>query len=147
MLNNVLASFYERDLRRLIEEINLFRDDTNLWRTQGSVKNSCGNLALHIIGGLNYLIGATIAKTGYVRDRDQEFIRKNVKREDLVAQLEELIPMINETLKSLTAEDLEADYPIFFDKPGTSMAYVLVQLLNHLNYHRGQVNYLRRMLE
>lgn len=114
---------------------------------RGNVKNSCGNLVLHIIGGLNYLIGTTLAHTGYVRDRDQEFIRKSVERKALVAQLEELIPMIKETLSALTQKDMEADYPIFFDKPKTSVSYVLTQLLLHLNYHLGQVNYLRRILE
>ena len=147
MLNHVLSNFYERDIRKLIEEVNLFRNEENLWKTQGSVKNSCGNLVLHIIGGLNHLIGATLAHTGYVRDRDQEFIRKGVERKDLVVQLEELIPMINQTVNSLTQEDMEAEFPIFFDKPKTSTSYVLVQLLAHLNYHLGQVNYLRRILE
>lgn len=147
MLNSTLASFYERDLLRLIEEVNLFRDENNLWRIQGSVRNSCGNLVLHIIGGLNHLIGATLAQTGYVRDRDQEFIRKGVEREDLVVQLEELIPMIKDTVNALTPEQMEADYPIFFDKPKASTNYVLVQLLIHLNYHLGQVHYLRRLLE
>jgi hypothetical protein len=42
---------------------------------------------------------------------------------------------------------MEADYPTFFDKPGVSTCYVLTQLSLHLNYHLGQVNYLRRMLE
>jgi len=147
MLNSVLANFYERDIRKLIEEVNLFRNDEDLWRTQGSVKNSSGNLVLHIVGGLNHLIGATLAQTGYIRDRDQEFIRKGVERKDLVAQLEELIPMINETFNALTQERMEAEYPRFFDKPNTSTNYVLVQLLLHLNYHLGQVNYLRRILE
>jgi hypothetical protein len=147
MLNRILAEFYERDLRKLIEEVNLFRNEENLWRTHGSVKNSSGNLVLHIIGGLNHLIGATLAHTGYVRDRDQEFIRKGVERKVLVAQLEELIPMINETVNALTSKDMEADFPIFFDKPKTSVSYVLVQLALHLNYHLGQVNYLRRICE
>ncbi|MBA4053701.1 MAG: DinB superfamily protein, partial [Marivirga sp.] len=80
MLNSILANFYERDIRKLIEEINLFRMEENLWRTQGSVKNSSGNLVLHIIGGTNYLIGATLAHTGYVRNRDQEFTIKGVQR-------------------------------------------------------------------
>ena len=111
------------------------------------MKNSCGNLVLHIIGGLNYLIGATIAHTGYVRDRDQEFIRKGVEKKELIAQLEQLIPMISETVNALTQEDMDAEYPIFFDKPKTSTSYVLQQLLLHLNYHLGQVNYLRRILE
>src|SRR4030095_12908397 len=102
MLNNVLADFYERDIRNLIEEVNFFRNEQDLWRTKGSVKNSSGNLVLHIIGGLNYLIGTTLAHTGYVRDRDQEFIRKGVERKELIAQLEDLIPMINKTVKALT---------------------------------------------
>jgi hypothetical protein len=147
MVNKVLANFYERDIRKLIEEVNLFRNEEDLWRTQGSVKNASGNLVLHIIGGLNHLIGATLAQSGYSRDRDQEFIRKGVERKVLVAQLEELIPMINETVNAFTQEDMEAEYPIFFDKPKTSTGYVLVQLLLHLNYHLGQVNYLRRILE
>ena len=143
----MLADFYERDIRKLIEEVNLFTNEEDLWRTQGSVKNSSGNLVLHIIGGLNHLIGATLAQTGYVRDRDQEFTRKGVARKVLVTQLEELIPMINETVGALTPEGMEAEYPRFFDKPNTSTHYVLVQLLLHLNYHLGQVNYLRRILE
>ena len=147
MLNNVLATFYERDIRKLIEEVNLFRNDEDLWRTQGSVKNASGNLVLHIIGGLNHLIGATLARTGYIRNRDQEFISKGVERKVLVVQLEELIPMINKTVNALTPEQMEAEYPIFFDKPKTSISYVLVQLFAHLNYHLGQVNYLRRILE
>src|SRR5688572_5449463 len=114
MLNSVLSDFYERDIRKLIGEINSFRNEENLWRTTGSIKNSSGNLELHIIGGMNYLIGATLARTGYVRDRDQEFLRKGVARKDLVTQLEALIPMINKTLNSFTPERMESDFPIFF---------------------------------
>ena len=91
MLNSVFASFYERDIHRLIDEVNLFRNEEDLWRTSESVKNSAGNLVLHIIGGLNHLIGATLAQTGYARDREQEFISKAVEKKYLVAQLEELI--------------------------------------------------------
>jgi hypothetical protein len=147
MLNNILANFYERDLRKLIEEINLFKNEEDLWKTEGSVKNSCGNLALHLIGGLNYLIGATLAKTNYVRNREQEFTQKNVARTELITQLEALIKMITQTLNALTPEQMEAEFPVFFDKPHASVSYVLVQLLAHLNYHLGQVNYLRRILE
>jgi len=147
MDTQLLAGFYERDLRRLIEELNLFNDEQNLWKTGGSVKNSCGNLALHIIGGLNHLIGGTLAYTGYVRDRNLEFSRKDVPKAILLAQLEELIALIAKTLNTLPPEALDAEYPAFFDKPHTSTGYVLTQLLLHLNYHLGQVNYLRRMLE
>jgi len=147
MLNNLLATFYERDIRKLIEEVNLFSNEDNLWRTHGSVKNTSGNLVLHIMGGLNYLIGTQLAQTGYVRNRDQEFTSKGVKKEYLIAGLEELIPMINKTLNAFTQEDMEAEYPLIFDDMKVSNSYVLLQLLLHLNYHLGQVNYLRRTLE
>lgn len=147
MLNNTLAMFYERDLRKLVEEISLFKHEENLWRTVGSIKNAAGNLALHIIGGTNYLIGTNLGNTGYVRDRDQEFTRKGVPRQELVTQLEDLIPMINRTLSALTQEQLDADYPMLFDGVKRPTSYILQQLLLHLNYHLGQVNYLRRVLE
>ena len=147
MLSNILATFYERDLRKLIEEVNLFKNEEDLWRTEGAVKNSSGNLVLHIIGGLNYLIGTTLAKTGYVRNRDLEFTRKGVPAKDLVKQLEELIPMITKTINGLTAEQTEDEFPIMFDDMRPPVSYVLVQLSLHLNYHLGQVNYLRRSLE
>ena len=147
MLNYVLANFYERDLRRLIEEVNLFTNEEDLWRTKGSVKNPAGNLALHITGGMNYLIGATLAQTGYVRNRDLEFIRKDVEGKELVTGLEKLITLIKDTVNALTREQMKAEYPLIFDGMKTSVSYVLVQLLAHLNYHLGQVNYLRRIFE
>jgi hypothetical protein len=143
MLNHDLANFYERDIRKLIEEINLFTQEEDLWKTKGSVKNSSGNLALHIIGGLNYLVGAKLANTAYTRDRDLEFSQKGVARKVLVTQLEEIIPMIREALRNI---NIDADYPIPFDDAIRSNGYVLMQLSLHLNYHLGQVNYLRRIL-
>src|ERR1700761_1203590 len=146
MLNSILASFYERDLRRVIEEIGLFKEEKDLWKTTGSIKNSAGNLALHLIGGLNYLIGNLLAQTGYVRDRDKEFSEKDVERKELIKRLEELIALITDTLNALTPEQLETAFPILFDGAKNSKTYVLVQLLAHLNYHLGQINYLRRTL-
>ena len=147
MLNSTLANFYERDIRRLIEEINLFNDEENLWKTAGRIKNSSGNLVLHVVGGTNYLIGAMLAKTGYVRNRDQEFIIKDVPRNELVAQLEALMLMIKKTLSTFDDERMEAEYPIMFDDMKVPNSYILIRLAIHLNYHLGQVNYLRRILE
>ena len=147
MLNAILANFYERDIRKLIEEINLFENEEDLWRTQGSIKNSAGNIVLHLIGGMNYLIGTQLAKTNYVRDRAKEFTTKNVRRNDLIGKLEELIQMITETLNSFAQEQMEAEYPLIFDDEKRSNNYLLVQLLAHLNYHLGQVSYLRRSFE
>ncbi len=51
------------------------------------------------------------------------------------------------TVTRFTPEQLASLYPAFFDKENATNSYVLTQLLVHLNYHLGQVNYLRRVLE
>lgn len=144
MLNSVLADFYERDIRKLIEEVNLFNNEANLWKTEGSVRNTSGNLVLHILGNLNHFIGSTLGGTGYVRDRDGEFTRKGVPKKDLVAGLEELIPIVRKTVAAVNLDDA---YPLEFAGANRSNGYMIVHLLAHLNYHLGQVNYLRRILE
>jgi hypothetical protein len=90
MLSNLLADFYEKDIRKLIEEVNLFNNEENLWKIEGSVKNSCGNLVLHIIGGLNHFVGTTLAHTGYIRNRDQELVEKVWKEKNLSRNLKHL---------------------------------------------------------
>ncbi len=147
MTNIELAELYERDIEKLIIEINLFKNEENVWKTTGSIKNSCGNLALHIIGGLSFHIGTTLANSGYIRDRDEEFIAKGTSRKALTEQLRTLIPSIKATILSMSEERLNEPHPKFFDKENATISYVLTQLLLHLNYHTGQVNYLRRAFE
>jgi hypothetical protein len=124
MLNTILATFYETDIRKLIEEVNLFNNEEDLWRTK-----------------------AILAHTGYVRNRDLEFSNKDVPRQELMAQLEELIPLIITTLNSFTDTRMEAEFRVMFDGAMNSNMYVLTRLLAHMNYHLGQINYLRRILE
>ena len=147
MLNNILAKFYERDIRKLIEEVKAFKDEDDLWKTHGSVQNTAGNLVLHIIGGLNYFLGTQLAHTNYIRHRNNEFADKYVKRDLLLLQLEELLALVRQTFASLSSEDMDKSYPIMFDDADNKTGYVLTQLALHLNYHLGQINYLRRMLE
>ena len=74
-------------------------------------------------------------------------MQKDVPRNELIAGLEAVVFLINQTLIAYTQNQLEAEYPIIFDGMKRSKVYVLTQLLSHLNYHLGQVNYLRRVLE
>lgn len=147
MTNIEFAELYQRDIEKLIAEINLFQFEENLWKTTGAIINSSGNLTLHIIGGLSFHIGTTLANTSYIRNRDQEFILKNIPRKYLTDQLLGLVHLIKETINSMSNEQLSEPHPKFFDKKDAKISYVLTQLLLHLNYHTGQVNFLRRALE
>ena len=87
-----------------------------------------------------------MANTGYVRERDKEFSLKGISQAVIIADLEKLIPLVTTTIESLSQQQLEAAFPIPFDGSENSTQYVLLQLHAHLNYHLGQVNYLRRGL-
>lgn len=145
MIDNLIAIF-ERDLNRLITELNLYRDEDNLWIVKEGIANSGGNLALHLLGNLNHFIGATLGHSGYVRYRDDEFNLKHIPRADIVLNIQNCILTIKATLNKLTTEDLEKNFPIeVFDKPLTT-GFLLLHLTTHLTYHLGQINYHRRLL-
>jgi len=107
-----LIEIFERDLNRLITEINLYRDEDNLWIIKEGISNSGGNLTLHLLGNLNHFIGGVLGHSGYVRYRDDEFALKNIPRADLVINIENCLLTVKNTIHKLTAEDLEKLFPI-----------------------------------
>ncbi|HUM50650.1 MAG TPA: DUF1572 family protein [Chitinophagales bacterium] len=147
MLNLLLADFFERDLLKLKEEINLYKEENNLWKIENKISNSAGNLCLHLIGNLNHFIGATLGNTGYVRQRELEFSSKNIPRNELHSEIDKLIPIVVNTLKNLNDADFEANFPLEKHGKIVKTDYMLFHLLTHLNYHIGQINYHRRLLE
>ena len=147
MLLATLQLLFERDLNRLIAEIALYKEEATLWQVDKNISNSAGNLTLHLIGNLNTYIGKELGKTGYVRNRDLEFSQKNIPREELVTKLQDTIDVIRNSLSKVTESDLENEYPILVFTEKTSTGYLLVHLTTHLNYHLGQINYHRRLME
>ena len=144
-----LKSIYKRDLEKLKQEIGQYRDESVIWKTDGDITNSAGNLCLHLIGNLKAYIGAELGQSGYVRERDLEFSTKGTSRAEMVKGIDEAIAVIDSTLDNMTAEQLEADYskPVFADKATMTTGYFLIHLATHLNYHLGQINYHRRIFD
>lgn len=110
MITDTLIKLFKRDLNKLIDELDLYKDESNLWKQEGLVSNSAGNLCLHLIGNLNHFIGATLGNTGYVRQRDLEFSNKNVPVSEMKKQVAETITMVEKTLSMLAEVDLQAEY-------------------------------------
>ncbi|MBO6881752.1 DinB family protein [Winogradskyella sp.] len=147
MFTDTLIKLFKRDLSKLKEEINGYKVESNLWLTPGEIKNSAGNLGLHLVGNLNHFIGAALGNTGYIRQRDLEFSLKDVPRIELIKQIDDTMVIVENTLSKLTPQDLEQQYKHrVFEKP-TSTEYFLVHLAMHLAYHLGQINYHRRLIE
>lgn len=146
MLTEIIR-IINRDLGRLSTEISAFEKEENLWKTTGKISNSAGNLAIHLIGNLNYYIGTKIGNTGYERDRPAEFSSKNVPREQILNQIEETQETVSYVLKNLDDSRLNEEFPdALFGHPMT-FGFFLIHLSGHLMYHLGQINYLRRTLE
>ena len=141
-----LADLFRRDLSRWIQQIEAFPSDEMLWRTPPGIANPAGNLVLHIEGNLREYIGRQLGEIGYDRNRPLEFTAKGNQREDLVGRLEELRRLIPQVIASLSVEGMEKEYPeVVLEKPLATHAF-LIHLYGHLNWHLGQVDYLRRTL-
>lgn len=147
MLKELLPEIFERDLHKLIDEINLYKDEDKLWAAPKGISNSAGNLCLHLIGNLNHFIGAALGHTGYVRHRDEEFSLKNIPRQDLVINIENTILVVKKSLNDMSEDEMEKDFPLEVFGRIVKTDFMLVHLTTHLNYHLGQINYHRRLLD
>ncbi len=113
-MENYLSELFERDLLKLKDEINNFKDEENIWRIAKGVTNPAGTLVLHLLGNLNYTVGTLIGGTGYVRNRDQEFSLKGVPREKLIADIESTIDAVKTSLAGIGQSKLEEPYTLDF---------------------------------
>lgn len=142
-----LKVLFTRDLNRLKNEITRYHNDEALWSVQKGINNSGGNLCLHLIGNLKTFIGKELGNIQYVRDRQHEFEGKHVPREKLYLEIDETIEAVSQGLDNLITESLTQDFPILIWDQPTGMIYTLIHLHCHLNYHLGQINYHRRLLD
>ena len=145
MFKATLIEFFERDILKVKEEINLYAVESVLWEVRPGISNSAGNLTLHLVGNLNHFIGATLGNSGYVRQRDAEFTQKHVSRAQLNTMLDEAITVVKSSLQGLSNADLEKDFPLEKHGKVVSVTHMLLHLSTHLNYHLGQINYHRRL--
>ncbi|MBK8520236.1 MAG: DUF1572 family protein [Chitinophagaceae bacterium] len=147
MITGTLIELFERDLQRLKTEIELYKDEDNLWVLKKGISNTAGNLCLHVIGNLNHFIGATLGKTGYVRYRDDEFNLKNIPRQDLLTNINNCSLILKNIFLKLSDADMDKDFPLEKHGAIVSNLHMLMHLYAHLSYHLGQINYHRRLLD
>lgn len=135
-----------RELEGFRRELALFPDDASIWQTVPGISNSAGNLALHVAGNLQYFIGQVIGRTGYVRNRDQEFGRKSGSREEVYAELDAASRVVMMVLPPLEVDVLKGEFPEVVMNTRFRTGAFLVHLCSHAAFHLGQAGYLRRVL-
>jgi uncharacterized damage-inducible protein DinB len=118
-----------------------------IWKRPYPYGNSVGNLLLHLTGNLNYYIGARVAQTGYVRDRDREFNEAQRKsKEELLAAFDGAITMVVETIRKQSAEDWLKVYSAEREPEASERFNIFLRCAGHAYHHAGQIIYLSREL-
>jgi Protein of unknown function (DUF1572) len=143
-LLNDLKAIYLREVATLERELALYPDDSSVWASVPGLPNSAGTLFLHVAGSLQHFFGATLGKSGYVRDRAAEFSRRDVPKGELEQELSNARQGVIAGFAELTEASLEEPFPVRFADDVFSTRLTLLQFSSHLAYHLGQIDYHRR---
>ena len=144
VVESALASYYQEIQERIHELVEPLSTE-QIWTKPYSYGNSIGNLLLHLTGNLNHYIGARIAGTGYVRDRNREFTDASKRpKEKVLADFDEAIRMTAATIRKQSPADWVAEYSA--DTPSKDRFGVMMRMATHASHHVGQIIYLREEL-
>ena len=143
-ITSVIAQLMLRELESFKLQIAAFPDEKGPWQPRPGVANTAGTLALHCAGNIQHFIGAKLSGTGYVRQRDVEFSRRDVPRAEITAELDRAIAAVH-LLEKQRDSDLPAVFPEPFGGKPVNTDALLIHLAIHLGYHLGQADYHRRL--
>jgi hypothetical protein len=141
-----LKLLYLREVTTLERELDLYPDDASVWKELPGLPNSAGTLFLHVSGSLQHFFGAVLGGSGYVRDREAEFSRRGVPRNELRQELSRARQGVMAAFATLTEDSLGQVFPANFADAPFSTRLALLQFLSHLAYHLGQIDYHRRVV-
>ena len=144
---DTLKKLFNRDLEKLKTEISSYNDEKKLWKISGEIKNSAGNLCMHLCGNLQHFIGNLLGNSGYVRNREAEFSTKDIPKEKLMDEINITAKVVEKTISELKEDKFNEIYPVNVFGYEMTTEFFLVHLATHLNYHLGQINYHRRLLD
>jgi uncharacterized damage-inducible protein DinB len=141
-----LAAYYEYVAAHLHKWVDPVSKE-QFWRKPYPYGNSIGHLVLHMTGNLSYYIGARVAETGYVRNRDREFTEKQPpSKEEALWAFDRTIAMVVATIRKQTAEDWGKTYTAEREPEAKDRFQIFVRCAGHAYHHVGQIVYLSREL-
>lgn len=146
MTGPAIAAVICRELRALERELDAYPGEADVWRLPAGLPNSGGTLALHAAGNLRHFVGTVLGGSAYVRDRDQEFARRDVPRAVLIEELREAGRVVEATLTGIDPARFTEPYPIPVANRRVTTGDFLLHLAAHLAYHVGQADYHRRVV-
>ncbi len=141
-----LAAYYEYVASHLHKWVDPLSNE-QFWRKPYPYGNSVGHLVSHLTGNLNYYIGARVAETGYVRDRDREFTDPQPPpKEEALRAFDRTIAMVVATIRKQGAADWGKPYTADREPEAADRFQIFVRCAGHAYHHVGQIVYLTREL-
>ncbi|HUI52610.1 MAG TPA: DinB family protein [Terriglobales bacterium] len=141
-----LAAYYEM----VREQVHKWVDPLSteeIWRRPYPYGNSAGHLLLHMTGNLSYYIGARVAETGYVRDREREFTETEKKsKEEVLGAFDRAIEMVVGTIHKQSDADWLKPYAGEREPEAGERFGIFLRCAGHAYHHVGQLIYLSREL-
>lgn len=144
-VNSGLASYFEKVAAKLHEWVDPL-SDAQFWRNPFPYGNDIGHLVLHLTGNLNYYIGAQIAGSGYVRNRDREFTeRERPIKSEVLQKFDQAVTLVAATIRKQSAEDWSTAYSAE-RSTATDRFAIALDCAAHADHHLGQIINLSREL-
>jgi uncharacterized damage-inducible protein DinB len=139
-----LCAYYEmvhEQTHRWVDPLS----DEQLWLRPFAHGNSIGHLLLHMTGNLNYYIGARIAASGYIRDREREFSESGREsKAEVLAAFDTAISSVTETIRRQKADDWLRPYSAEREPEAQERFNIFLRCAGHAYHHVGQIIYLAR---
>ncbi len=149
-LSESVAAALASEYRHRAAELHIWVDplsEEQFWRNPFSYGNSVGHLVLHLTGNLSYYVGARIAGTGYIRNRDLEFSEaRKLPKADAMQKFDETIAMVIASIDKQTEADWTAPYTAEREPDSKNRVTLFLRCASHLYHHVGQIIYLSREL-
>jgi hypothetical protein len=145
-LSNVIANGFInmfRDFGKRVHTLSEKLSEQEFWTRPYPYGNSVGHLTLHIIGNLNFYIGAHVANTGYARDRDREFTDDNPpSKEEVLRRLDGVVELVVKTVEAQTADSWGAGYSATGMESVDNRFLMFLRCAAHFQSHIGQMIYI-----
>lgn len=139
-------SYSYKDFARSVRALAAHLSEEQFWTKPFPYGNSFGHLTLHLIGNLNHFIGAGIAGTGYIRDREREFTEDAPpSKDEVLKRLDEAVDLVVMTLARQTAADWSEKYEAADAADFVADRFtILLRCATHFHHHVGQMVYLAK---
>ncbi len=145
-ISSDLAGYYEFVAAQTHKWVDPLTQE-QFWHNPYTYGNSAGHLILHMTGNLNYYIGARVAETGYIRNRDREFTEaEKPDKARVMHAFDQTIAMVVAAIQKQNPQDWLHEYSAEREPEAKERFMIFLRCAGHAYHHVGQIIFLNKAL-